>query len=90
MADILRRFPDAAAACVDAVAALDEAQVGESEAREAYAWTLGEFGRSVQDAPYVLESMAEGYEKEAPGVRLVGFDKVSSPHVVFKRRMCYP
>jgi len=71
MAAVLRRFPDAAEACVDAVstsvdfASLSQGAMKNATARAAYVWVLGEFGERVQDAPYVLESIiTDNYDEE--------------------------
>ncbi|KAI3438927.1 hypothetical protein D9Q98_001341 [Chlorella vulgaris] len=70
MTDVLRRYPDAAAACVDSVAAIPEETVVEPGARAAYLWVVGEYGAQIQDAPYVLESLSEGFSDEATEVKL--------------------
>jgi hypothetical protein len=72
MTDVLRRYPDAAEACVEAVAAIPEDSITEPAARAAYLWVLGEFGSRIQDAPYTLEAFTDGWSEEAPSVKLVG------------------
>jgi hypothetical protein len=44
--------------------------ITEPAARAAYVWVLGEYGQRVQDAPYVLEALAQDFAAEAPEVRL--------------------
>ena len=48
MTDVLRRYPDAAAACVEVVAAIPEEDIEEPAAREAYLWVVGEYGAQIQ------------------------------------------
>jgi hypothetical protein len=71
MAAVLRRFPDAAEAYVDAVStsvdfsSLSQGAMKNATARAAYVWVLGEFGERIQDAPYVLESIiTDNYDEE--------------------------
>lgn len=45
--------------------------VVEPGARAAYLWVVGEYGAQIQDAPYVLESLSEGFSDEATEVKLV-------------------
>jgi hypothetical protein len=45
--------------------------VSEREAKAALVWMLGEYGQDVSDAPYVLESIVEGWaEEDSEAVRL--------------------
>lgn len=71
MADVMRRFPDAAEACMDAVAGVDASALTLPEGKVAFCWALGEFGEKVQDAPYVLEGLVDGFEKEHDTVKMV-------------------
>lgn len=45
--------------------------ITEPAARAAFVWVLGEYGQRVQDAPYTLETLVEGFGGEAPEVKLV-------------------
>ncbi|KAL4521528.1 hypothetical protein Ndes2437B_g07893 [Nannochloris sp. 'desiccata'] len=83
MADVLRRFPDAANACVPAVAEMDESTLKRPSARAAFVWVLGEFGHTVQDAPYTLESMVFKYPEQAPEVKRALLSSVAK--LFFKR-----
>jgi hypothetical protein len=46
--------------------------VVEPEARAAFVWMLGTHGDAIQDAPYLLEALAEGFDGEEPCVSLWG------------------
>ncbi|EFN57601.1 hypothetical protein CHLNCDRAFT_30507, partial [Chlorella variabilis] len=70
MTDVLRRYPDAAAACVESVAAIPEEAIVEPEARAAYLWVIGEYGAQIQDAPYVLEGFSDNFGEVEPVVKL--------------------
>ncbi|GAB4816706.1 hypothetical protein N2152v2_003752 [Parachlorella kessleri] len=70
MTNVLRRYPDAADACVDSVAALNAEGITEPAARAAYVWIIGEYGQQVQESPYVLENLADGFTSEEPEVKL--------------------
>lgn len=72
MVDVMRRFPDAAEACVDAIASVDASALSLPEGKAAFCWALGEFGDRVQDAPYVLEGLVDGFDTEDVAVRTVG------------------
>ena len=48
MTDVLRRYPDAAEACVESIAAIPQESVAEPAARAAYLWVLGEYGTRIQ------------------------------------------
>ncbi|KAK9786802.1 hypothetical protein WJX73_006669 [Symbiochloris irregularis] len=69
IADLLRRFPDLAEICVSSVSNISPQDLEEPEAKAAFIWILGEFGHSIQDAPYLLERVAGKFEGEAPAVR---------------------
>ncbi|KAL4434249.1 hypothetical protein ABPG75_000690 [Micractinium tetrahymenae] len=70
MTDVLRRYPDAAEACVESIAAIPQESIAEPQARAAYLWVLGEYGAQIQDAPYVLEAFADDFSLEEPPVKL--------------------
>ena len=46
-------------------------------------WILGEYGQQVQDSPYVLENLANGFTSEEPEVKLALL--TSSAKLFFKR-----
>lgn len=71
MTDVLRRYPDAAEACVESIASIPQESIAEPEARAAYLWVLGEYGAQIQDAPYVLEGFTDEFASEEPAVKLV-------------------
>ncbi len=83
MADVLRRFPDAAEACVPAVAEMDETALKRPSARAAFVWVLGEFGHTVQDAPYTLETLVFKFSEQAPEVKRALLSSVAK--LFFKR-----
>ena len=83
MADMLRRFPDAAGACVPAIAEVDPETLDLPASRAALVWVLGEFGETVQDAPYTLESLAQGFSEESSEVKLALLTGVAK--LFFKR-----
>eukprot|EP00040_Diaphanoeca_grandis_P001303 m.18080 g.18080 ORF g.18080 m.18080 type:complete len:808 (+) comp11828_c0_seq1:105-2528(+) len=64
--DVLRKYPylsDTITSRVGPIAAtLDK--IDEPEARTALLWIIGEFGEDIEDAPYILEDMAEKMENE--------------------------
>ena len=83
MADVLRRFPDAAEACVPAVAEVGEAALERPAARAAYCWVLGEYGERLQDAPYILEALVERFSEQSAEVKLALLTAVAK--LFFKR-----
>ncbi|KAJ9512707.1 hypothetical protein QJQ45_019004, partial [Haematococcus lacustris] len=78
MKDLLRRYPDMAEVVVSQVMAtasgrgeaLAPAGVSEPEAKAALIWIIGQFGQHIQDAPYLLEPLVEGFSSEEVAVRL--------------------
>ena len=71
MADVLRRFPDAAETCVPAVAEVEPGALALPAARAAHFWVLGEFGERLQDAPYRLEAEVGRWDQQPTEVKLV-------------------
>eukprot|EP00191_Tetraselmis_sp_GSL018_P016705 CAMPEP_0177583838 /NCGR_PEP_ID=MMETSP0419_2-20121207/3549_1 /TAXON_ID=582737 /ORGANISM="Tetraselmis sp., Strain GSL018" /LENGTH=782 /DNA_ID=CAMNT_0019073283 /DNA_START=341 /DNA_END=2685 /DNA_ORIENTATION=- len=69
--DLLRRFPERAEECIAAVSGMAPMDVDEPEARAAFIWLLGEYGREIQDAPYLLEAVAEAFADQTAFVQLV-------------------
>jgi vesicle coat complex subunit len=67
---LLRRYPERADECIAAVSGVSPADITEPEARAAFVWLLGEHGKGVQDAPYLLEAVADNFEGETPFVKL--------------------
>lgn len=92
MAEVLRKFPDAAVACVPPVAEVDERALTRPESMAAYVWVLGEFGETLQDAPYLLESMIEnsfaksGLEGKSPLVTSVKLALLTAITKLFFKR----
>ncbi|KAJ9512205.1 hypothetical protein QJQ45_012748 [Haematococcus lacustris] len=78
MKDLLRRYPDMAEVVVSQVMAtasgrgepLAPAGVSEPEAKAALIWIIGQFGQHIQDAPYLMEPLVEGFSGEEVAVRL--------------------
>jgi len=71
--DILRKYPDLAPEVLELLPDLHESGLldDEPEARGALVWMLGEFGDTVESAPYILEEMVKEIETEdAHAVRL--------------------
>lgn len=83
--DLLRRFPDMAEVVVAQVMAavtqpgggglrggsgLQTCALSEPQARSALLWIMGQFGQFIPEAPYLMESMAEGFSGEETVVRL--------------------
>lgn len=69
--DLLRKYPEWAESCVAVIGGVEHSNVSEREAKAALVWMLGEYGQDVSDAPYVLESIVEGWaEEESEAVRL--------------------
>eukprot|EP00951_Prasinocladus_malaysianus_P003296 scaffold23370_cov52-Prasinocladus_malaysianus.AAC.2 len=68
--DLLRRYPERADECIAAVSGVTPLDIADSEARAAYVWLLGEHGKSIQDAPYLLEALAEVFSEQTSFVQL--------------------
>ncbi|KFM26556.1 Beta-adaptin-like protein A [Auxenochlorella protothecoides] len=83
MAVVLRRYPDAAEACVDSIVEVNPETLAGPDERAAYIWVLGEHGQRVQSAPYLLEALVEGFADEAAKVRLALLAAV--PRLFFRR-----
>ena len=84
MADVLRRFPDAAPACVEAIVDVDKSVlVKDVPAKTAYVWIVGEYGDMIQGAPYILESMVDHFSEEETQVKLALLS--STARLFFKR-----
>jgi len=61
--DILRKFPDR---YEDVIPSLQKilSSVEASEGRAAVVWLIGEYGETIDDAPYILETLIDAYEEE--------------------------
>eukprot|EP00803_Ostreobium_quekettii_P007696 evm.model.scf_696.5 EVM.evm.TU.scf_696.5 scf_696:47608-59307(+) len=70
MKDLLRRYPDMAEVCLPAINEISPSKLDHPEAKAAFIWILGQHGDKIQDAPYLLERMAEAYSDEEATVRL--------------------
>eukprot|EP00271_Cylindrocystis_brebissonii_P008450 TRINITY_DN22760_c0_g1_i1.p1 TRINITY_DN22760_c0_g1~~TRINITY_DN22760_c0_g1_i1.p1 ORF type:complete len:662 (-),score=187.19 TRINITY_DN22760_c0_g1_i1:319-2133(-) len=69
--DLLRKYPQWSRDCISVVGAVSSRSVQEPKAKAALVWMLGAYGQEVEDAPYVLETLVQGWEEEAsPEVRL--------------------
>jgi len=68
--DLLRRYPERAEECIAAVSGISPNDVEEAEARAAFIWLLGEYGKSIQDAPYLLEPIVEAFADQTSFVQL--------------------
>jgi vesicle coat complex subunit len=66
----LNKFPDAATICVPSISRIKFEVLNTSEARSSFIWILGRFGDEVQDAPYILENLCEGFDKSENSVKL--------------------
>mmetsp|Transcript_4046 Transcript_4046/g.7442 ORF Transcript_4046/g.7442 Transcript_4046/m.7442 type:complete len:796 (-) Transcript_4046:152-2539(-) len=62
--DILRKFPDR---YEDVIPSLQTClkSVEAPEGRAAVVWLIGEYGETIDDAPYILETLIDAYEDEA-------------------------
>eukprot|EP00300_Choanocystis_sp_HF-7_P040041 c6447_g1_i1.p1 GENE.c6447_g1_i1~~c6447_g1_i1.p1 ORF type:complete len:738 (-),score=203.98 c6447_g1_i1:33-2246(-) len=65
--DILRKHPDAAEIVSDCVAVFQ--LIDDPEAKVAVTWMIGEFGESVENAPYLLEGLIDSYDDEDAAVK---------------------
>lgn len=64
--DVLRKYPYLSATITNRVSSIAASleKIDEPEARTALLWIIGEFGEDIEDAPYILEDMAEKMEDE--------------------------
>ena len=60
----LHKFPGAADICVPSIARVGYEAIGSPQGRAAFIWILGHFGEMVQDAPYLLEDIADDFNGE--------------------------
>jgi AP-4 complex subunit beta-1 len=67
--DFLRAYPDYAAQVLNHLCKYVP-NVEDPEAKEALIWILGFFGKSHDDTPYLLESLADHFEEELPAIKL--------------------
>mmetsp|Transcript_24163 Transcript_24163/g.62817 ORF Transcript_24163/g.62817 Transcript_24163/m.62817 type:complete len:701 (+) Transcript_24163:309-2411(+) len=68
--DLLRRYPERADECISAVSGISPADISEPQARAAFIWLLGEHGKGIQDAPYLLEAVSENLGEQTRFVKL--------------------
>ncbi|KAK4745533.1 hypothetical protein SAY87_011845 [Trapa incisa] len=69
--DLLRKYPQWSHDCIAVVGNISSKNVQEPKAKAALIWMLGEYSQDMQDAPYILESLAENWDDEhSPEVRL--------------------
>lgn len=69
VADILRKYPERAPDVLPLVATHLKT-IDDPQARAAMIWTIGEFGEQLDEAPYLLEPIVEGFAEEIPLVRM--------------------
>ncbi|KAK3004085.1 hypothetical protein RJ639_017885 [Escallonia herrerae] len=62
--DLLRKYPQWSHDCIAVVGNISSKNVQEPKAKAALIWMLGEYAQDMQDAPYVLESLAENWDDE--------------------------
>lgn len=69
MKDLLRKYPQWSQDCLAVVGTVSGQSVQEPRAKAALIWMMGEYGEHVDDAPYTLEALAEGWaEDQTPEV----------------------
>ncbi|KAK4787411.1 hypothetical protein SAY86_011244 [Trapa natans] len=69
--DLLRKYPQWSHDCIAVVGNISSKNIQEPKAKAALIWMLGEYSQDMQDAPYILESLAENWDDEhSPEVRL--------------------
>ncbi|CAN1218678.1 Beta-adaptin-like protein A [Linum perenne] len=68
--DLVRKYPQWSHDCIAVVGNISSKNVQEPKAKAALIWMLGEYAQDMDDAPYVLESLAENWEEDSPEVRL--------------------
>uniref|UniRef100_A0A7R9Z186 Beta-adaptin appendage C-terminal subdomain domain-containing protein n=1 Tax=Chlamydomonas euryale TaxID=1486919 RepID=A0A7R9Z186_9CHLO len=68
--DVLRRFPEVILVCLPQLSELAPAGLETADARAAFAWIAGQFGKDFADAPTALRRLAAGWAGEQAGVRL--------------------
>ena len=64
VARLTRKHGRFANACIAAISNLEMDDIDEPEGRVAFAYLLGEFGRAMPEAPYVLEPALAAFEEE--------------------------
>jgi len=69
-ASALNKFPGAAEICVPSISRVPYNVLESTESQAAFIWILGQFGDSVQDAPYLLEDICEAFESQDGRVKL--------------------
>ncbi|CAL1386428.1 unnamed protein product [Linum trigynum] len=68
--DLLRKYPQWSHDCIAVVGNISSKNVQEPKAKAALIWMLGEYAQDMDDAPYILESLVENWEEDAPEVHL--------------------
>merc|ERR1711871_1394470 len=66
MKDLLRKYPERVQDVVHVVAAC-LATLEEADARVAVLWMLGEYAEQIEESPYVLEPLIDGWDEETSG-----------------------
>lgn len=80
---MLRKYPQWSHDCIAVVGNISSKNVQEPKAKAALIWMLGEYSQDMQDAPYILESIAENWEDEhSPEV-------VKASSVVVYYKICF-
>ncbi|GAA0156355.1 membrane traffic protein [Lithospermum erythrorhizon] len=62
--DLLRKYPQWSHDCIAVVGNISSNNVQEPKAKAALIWMLGEYAQDMQDAPYILEDLAENWDEE--------------------------
>lgn len=69
-ASALNKFPSAAEICVPSISRVSYDVLESTESQAAFIWIIGQFGDTVQDAPYLLEDICESFESQDSQVKL--------------------
>ncbi|PFH36721.1 HEAT repeat-containing protein [Besnoitia besnoiti] len=67
--DILRKYPMMICRVVEAIR-MHALRLADGEGVAAVVWMIGEFGKEIEDAPYILEDIVTRFGEEPPVVRL--------------------
>lgn len=69
-ASALNKFPSAAEICVPSISRVRYDALNSSESQSAFIWIMGQFGDTIQEAPYLLEDICEAFENQDGKVKL--------------------
>ena len=62
--DILRKYPSFIEDFAPLIAKIQMESIAEAEGKIAFVWILGQFGEQIEEAPYILESLANNEMKD--------------------------